>query len=35
MKNKMKYKSEFDTILVFLIVAIVTFTLTYIGIITN
>ena len=31
----MKYKSEFDTILVFLIVAIVTFTLTYIGIITN
>jgi hypothetical protein len=31
----MKYKSEFDTMLVFLIVALVTFTLTYIGIITN
>ena len=31
----MKYKSEFDTILVFLIVAIVTFVLTYIGIIIN
>jgi|ETNvirnome_6_100_1030635.scaffolds.fasta_scaffold18794_5 hypothetical protein len=31
----MKYKSEFDTMLVFLIVALVTFTLTYIGIIIN
>jgi len=31
----MKYKSEFDTMLIFLIVALVTFTLTYIGIITN